>query len=225
MCKEGMPIGGRQMLQGNHGAEAIEHVQRKLQERRRGLLGEKRYKKNAVLLPLIKTEQNQLAVVFTKRASTLRRQPGEISFPGGRWEEGDETEWSTALRETSEELRLPANTIQYLGALDVVIMPSQMIVHPFVGFLAKPELIQPNPQEVDEVFSVELDRLLATQPACYEVTIKVQPEANFPFHLIPNGENYAWRTGKIPQLFYEIDGRIIWGLTARILSHFLTIVG
>jgi coenzyme A diphosphatase NUDT7 len=215
------------MQQKHHEAAAFdfEHIQRKLSEHERGLLGEKRYRKNAVLVPLIKTSENRLAVVFTKRASTLRRQPGEISFPGGHREETDETEWSTALRETSEELQLPADSIQYMGALDVLVMPSRMIVYPFVGLLARPELIQPNPQEVDEIFTVELDRLLSIQPACYEVTIKMEPEPDFPFHLIPHGENYAWGTGKVPQLFYEVDGRIIWGLTARILSHFLTVVG
>lgn len=215
------------MQQKHHEAAAIdfEHIQRKLAEHERGLLGEKRYRKNAVLVPLIQTAENRLAVVFTKRASTLRRQPGEISFPGGHWEETDETEWSTAQRETSEELQLPMDTIQYMGALDVLVMPSRMIVYPFVGYLARPELIQPNPQEVDEFFAVELDRLRSIRPARYEVMVKVQPEPDFPFHLIPNGENYAWATTKVPQLFYEVDGRIIWGLTARILAHFLAVVG
>lgn len=215
------------MQRKHHEAAAIEfeQIQRKLEEHEPGLLGEKRYRKNAVLVPLMKTAENRLAVVFTKRASTLRRQPGEISFPGGHREETDESEWCTAQRETSEELQLPADTIQYMGALDVLVMPSRMIVYPFVGFLARPELIVPNPQEVEEVFAVELDRLCAIQPACHEVTVKIQPEPDFPFHLIPNGENYAWGTAKVPQLFYEVDGRIIWGLTARILSHFLTVVG
>ncbi|NGQ95928.1 CoA pyrophosphatase [Brevibacillus sp. SYP-B805] len=191
---------------------------------KRGLLGEQRLKKHAVLVPLVETPQGHTAVLFTKRAAVLRRQAGEICFPGGHWETSDETEWHTALRETTEELQVPPESIRYLGDLDILVAPSQMIVYPFVGQLAMPERIHPNPDEVEEYFCIELERLLAIDPDCYETLVKVEPLPDFPFHLIPNGREYAWRIGTLPQYFYEIDGRVIWGLTARILNHFLDVV-
>lgn len=208
----------------NHTDDLFERALQKVKAHQRGLLGEKQYRRNAVLIPLVTGQDNQPAVLFTKRASTLRRQSGEICFPGGHWEETDENDWATAVRETHEELNIPPETIQYQGALDVVMMNSQMLVFPYVGVITRPELIHPNPDEVEEVFAVDLERLLAMQPASYDVGFKVEPGADFPFHLIPNGQQYAWRTGKVAQLFYEIDGRVIWGLTARILAHFLDII-
>ncbi|MCK9906956.1 CoA pyrophosphatase, partial [Frankia sp. Cpl3] len=93
-----------------------------VQAHQRGLLGEKQYRRNAVLLPLVKAEGDPPALLFTKRASTLRRQSGEICFPGGHWEETDESDWATAVRETNEELHIPTQMIEYQGALDVVVM-------------------------------------------------------------------------------------------------------
>lgn len=204
--------------------DEISLVSEKMKAYRRGILGEQEYRKNAVLVPLMTTPEGKTAVLFTKRAAGLRRQAGEICFPGGHWENSDQTEWNTAKRETVEELRIPPESIHYLGDLDILVNPGAFIVYPFVGKLEVSEPISPNPDEVDSFFTVELERLFAIEPSRYNTMLRVEPAQDFPYHLVPNGEQYAWRTGAFPQYFYEIDGQIIWGLTARILSHFLDVI-
>jgi coenzyme A diphosphatase NUDT7 len=202
----------------------LSRICRQLQAHTPGLMGEKRLAKYAVLVPLVQTGDGGLAVLFEKRASTVR-QAGEICFPGGRIEKSDASPWAAARRETSEELGLPTEQIEYLGELDTLVMPSQLCIYPFAGMLRDHELMRPNPGEVEEVFQISLERLLAVRPTVYEVPLKIQPEEDYPFHLIPNGADYPWRASKVPHLFYEVDGRVIWGLTARILEHFLEVVG
>jgi len=203
--------------------QPLDPITKRLQLRQRGLLGMEKARKNAVLVPLLHTTDGQTAVLFTTRAHTLRRQAGEICFPGGHWEPDDQTEWMTAVRETSEELQIPLETIEYVGDLDVLVSPAQMILYPFVGYLREPERITPNPAEVADIFTVPLDVLLAMQPEVYDVHLQARPAENFPYHRVPNGENYPWRTGKVPQYFYQVGERTIWGLTARILHHFLDV--
>lgn len=183
-------------------------------------MGEERMFKSSVLVPLIKKD-NRIEVLFEKRAKALRRQSGEICFPGGRWEETDGSEWATAVREASEELQIPKESVSYAGDLDVIVTHSQQLIYPFVGFISNPEQIRPNPFEVEEVFTVELNRLLAANPQCHEVSMRVVPGKDFPYHLIPHGRQYPWRGMKVEQYFYEFDGYVIWGLTGRILKHFL----
>ena len=193
-----------------------------MENRTRSFLG--RYTKTAVMVPLVMTELNELAVLFEERAHTLRRQPGEISFPGGHFEPADTSESATAIRETSEELGIPESSIELLGPLDVFAAYSGLLVFPYVGLLLDYPHLHPNCSEVNAVFAVELSRLLASQPEVYRVPLRPNPPDDFPYHRIPNGRDYAWRTMESETWFYEFDGRIIWGLTARILSHFLEVV-
>jgi len=201
----------------------VERIADIYQHRSRGIMGEARYSKSGVIVPLVRNADGSLAILFEKRAKTLRRQAGEICFPGGHCEENDHNEWQTALRETTEELQIPAEQIEYLGKLDILIGPS-LIIYPFIAMISDHENITPNPEEVDLVFTVELERLLRADPEVHEIRTTLKPDPSFPFHLIPNGENYQWRSGKIQQMFYQFEGHVIWGLTARILYHFLEVI-
>lgn len=204
----------------------LDAIQSALTVRKRQLLGQDLYVKTAVLVPLIRDAKGHYGILFEKRASTLRRQAGEICFPGGHVAEEDVDERAAAVRETSEELRIPRSDITVLGDLDILVGFGQLMVYPFAGVIHShaASSIDPNPGEVAEVFTVGLDRLLRTDPEVYEMTFKHFPAEDFPFHLIPNGRDYRWRQGVVPQLFYQFDGHVIWGLTARILTHFLDIV-
>jgi coenzyme A diphosphatase NUDT7 len=210
---------------GQHQSDRLFDISNKLQTHTPGLMGEKRLTKYAVLVPLVQTEESGLAVLFEKRASTLKRQAGEICFPGGRIEQSDGSPWKAARRETSEELGISPEQIDYLGELDTLVMPSQLCIYSFVGLIREPEIICPNPDEVEEFFLLPLERLLGTRPAVYHASLKIQPGEDYPYHLIPNGTDYPWRTGKVSHLFYQVDDRVIWGLTARILEHFLELIG
>lgn len=195
-----------------------------LRKHRRTIMDRRLYTKTAVLLPLLPQPGDEWAVLFEVRAHNLEQQPGEICFPGGHVDAVDASEVETAVRETCEELRVPLPSIEVLGALDVVFMPSQIIVYPFAGILRRPEAINPDPGEVAEVFTVPLRELLQATPEYYEMAVRMHPPENFPLHKIPNGPNYRWRTGVLPELFYEFNGYVIWGMTARVLHNFLQII-
>ncbi|QDX94468.1 CoA pyrophosphatase [Brevibacillus laterosporus] len=200
----------------------IDRVVEQMVNRQRGILGQEESRRTAVLVPLIRNERGEWSVLFEKRASTLRSQAGEICFPGGHVDPIDHNEWEAARRETSEELAIDPSKIIYAGDLDILVLSSSLLVYPYVGFVhTEITDLTPNPDEVEEVFVVSLQTLLDTIPDRFDIDLRFEPGEDFPYHLIANGRDYKWRHGKLPEYFYEVDGRIIWGLTARILMHFL----
>jgi len=202
--------------------EVLQKIRQSLAQRRVGMIG--RYTKTAVLVPLVWMENGELGVLFEERSHTMRRQPGEISFPGGHFEHADGEERVTAVRETSEELGVPHGGVHVLGELDIFAASSGLTVYPFVGWIEDYPNLSPNADEVERVFVLDLNRLLETQPKVYTVPLRPNPPHDFPYHLIPNGRDYAWRVSQSELWFYELDGIVIWGLTARILRHFLEVV-
>lgn len=177
------------------------------------------YQVFGVMVPLIQTSDG-CNVLLEVRASTLKKQPGEISLPGGRKEEG-ESPFGAAVRETSEELSIPRAAVSVLGPLDYLVTPFNYIIYPFVGVIQKEYLnsIRGAPSEVDELFTVPLDFFLRACPRYYEIRTEFRVPHGFPFELIPSGENYNWSSGIYPVNFYTYKNRIIWGITARILKN------
>lgn len=192
----------------------------KLQDRTPGILGGNQFSKYAVLVPLVEIE-SEPHILFEVRAQGMRRQPGEICFPGGRVDATDHNEQHTSIRETSEELGIEENEINDVVPLDFMITPFGTIIYPFVGTISNTATIRPNPSEVAETFIVPLSFFKHTKPECYKIHFEVKPEDNFPFHLIAGGQDYNWQTRHMDEYFYYYNGKVIWGLTARILYHFL----
>lgn len=178
---------------------------------------------SSVLLPLLEKD-GQTHVLFQVRGKRLRTQPGEICFPGGGVERQDKNEEETAIRETCEELGLERHQIKMVAPLDLYVTPFHAVIHPYVGVLLEPEQIRPDEFEVEEVFTVPLEYLLNYEPKLHPVHLQVKPGESFPYHLIPRGKYYKWRTGQVPEYFYFYDKYVIWGLTARILTNFLTVI-
>jgi 8-oxo-dGTP pyrophosphatase MutT (NUDIX family) len=155
----------------------------------------------AVLLPLYGWPDNP-GLVFTERPADMRRHAGEISFPGGRRDPDDADLRATALREAEEEIGLDPATVELgeeLPATNTFVTGYR--IHPFVGRIPDPaELsLTSNPAEVETVLTFSLDLLR---------------------------ESYAMRRlvrrgVPIHTPTYEIEGRLIWGATARILSDLL----
>lgn len=204
-------------------AWGLPDVVRKVQSHSRGMLDEHLYRKSSVLVPLLLNEKGNVAVLFEKRAHKVR-QPGDICFPGGKLDAGDANAWEAARRETSEELRIPKESIHWVSELDYLIHHDRSIVYPYTGMIHGYHRFDPNPDEVAEVFCIELDELLQAKAEYHQLSFKPDPDATFPFHLIQNGANYSWRVSTFPTPFYYVGGRVIWGMTARILSHFLEII-
>jgi len=199
------------------------HIGEKLEQHTPSILDSEKFSKYAVLLPLIEKEDG-LHILFEVRSFQLRRQPGEICFPGGKIDAQDENEEAAAIRETMEELGVNRQSISKLFPLDFMITPFDMIVYPFAAFIQDPNKLHPNPSEVEEVFTVPITQLLQMKPEIHFVRFKVEPEDNFPYDLIVGGENYKWRTRGMEEYFYRYADKAIWGMTARILAHFIEII-
>ncbi|ASN03865.1 NUDIX hydrolase [Virgibacillus necropolis] len=198
-------------------------IRDKVKEHFSSMLGSEKFAKFAVLLPLIQKD-NDTHILFEVRSHKLRRQPGEICFPGGRVDNRDKTVQSAAIRETEEELGISKQQISDVFPLDYLVSPFGMIVYPHVGFIDGSESIKPNPAEVEEVFAVPLSFFLKTRPKIYSVDVKIEPEDDFPFDLIVGGHDYNWRTDKIDEYFFVYEDKVIWGLTAKILAHFTDVI-
>jgi peroxisomal coenzyme A diphosphatase NUDT7 len=195
----------------------------KLSNRTPTLLGQEQFSRFAVLLPLIEKD-DEFHVLFEVRAFHLNRQPGEICFPGGKIDENDKNAQEAAIRETVEELGIEKANITNIFPLNYIVSPFDTIIYPFVATISHPHKIKPNKEEVAEIFTVPLSFFQQTEPEVYHVHFKVEPEANFPFDKIPNGENYNWRARKMDEHFYYYENKVIWGLTARIIYHFIELI-
>lgn len=202
----------------------IEELLSKLNGRTPKILGSERFRTYGILIPLI-IKENRIYVVFEVRSMELRSQPGEICFPGGRLEKNDQSPMDAAIRETVEELGIQFENIENVQPLDYMIQSIEgRFVYPFVGMIHADSVMDPNPSEVKEIFMVPLDYLLKSEPESYSIHFKVMPEEKFPLHLIPGGKNYAWKTREIKEYFYYYNDYVIWGLTANILRHFLSLL-
>lgn len=180
--------------------------------------------KYAVLIPLIKVDDDW-EIIYELRAKTLKSQPGEISFPGGRVEK-DETFQETSVRETMEELLIQDDNIEIIGELDYLVSYSNFTIHCFLGVIKGINLkdIKPNKDEVDHLFSVPVDYFLKNEPEKYELDLMTVENEEFPYNLLPNGKNYNFRKGKHPVLFYKYNDYLIWGFTARMTKHLMEII-
>lgn len=187
-----------------------------------GLLDGKR--SYAVLVPLVEREDG-LHVLYEVRSLTLRRQPGEVCFPGGHIEAG-ETPEQCALRETFEELGIPAEQVRVLGRLDFVAHRANFIMYPILGVVSgeTADKMTLSEAEVGETFEVPLRHLLSTEPIEYDYQLLPTPPNNFPYELLNIPRDYKWQAGSENVPVYPWQGHAIWGLTGRITRHLVRLV-
>lgn len=159
----------------------------------------------AVLLPLFQKE-NDYHLVFTRRTETVSHHKGQVSFPGGRLHPEDRSLLDAALREAWEEIGLPTGDAEVLGELDdIVTHTTNFLISPFVATIPYPHQFRANPAEVAEIIEVPL-RVL-------------QDRCNFEEDVVEVGGL------EIPQCYYHCGGHVIFGATARIVKHFLEVIG
>ena len=191
-----------------------------LKNRTPGILDQESNFRSAVLLPLV-NYQDEICLLFEKRSADLNKQPGEICFPGGSIEKSDQNEAAAAVRETCEELGLSPKEIELIAPLDILVVPFNLIIYPYLCTITNYSNIKPNASEVESLIYIPLEELQAITPICKQVALQpIMPE-DYPYELIPNGENYPWRPAYYPQYFYVWHDQVIWGMTARILHNFL----
>lgn len=169
----------------------------------------------AVLIPLIEVN-GEPHVLFEVRASNLPDQPGDVCLPGGMIEEGESPE-EAAIRETSEELCIDKSQIEDISPAKVFQSPS-ITIFPFFARLKNYSGTFSN-DEVSEVFTVPLSFFETTKPEKHMVKWNRTPDEDFPYEKIVGGRNYKWRKQQQAVLFYEYEGHVIWGNTARIIYY------
>jgi 8-oxo-dGTP pyrophosphatase MutT (NUDIX family) len=195
----------------------------KLAKRKPDLMNKRSYLVSAVLLPLVQ-KRGETHILFEVRAENLKVQPGEICFPGGRVEEREsQSPQETAVRETAEELGITRREIRVAGPLDILPTPQGRLVYPFAGEILT-EKFRPNPREVAEIFFVPLEYFLNHPPGVSSTEVAIRYGENFPFTRIPPSYTREWQVRwSFPSYYFEYGKYFIWGLTAAILYHFLSL--
>jgi 8-oxo-dGTP pyrophosphatase MutT (NUDIX family) len=189
--------------------------------RQPGIIGEERFRKYAVLVPLVDTPDG-VFLLFEKRSNKLRHQPGEICFPGGKLEL-DESYQECAVRETLEELLILKEQIEIIGPGDIFLSPFNLMVYPFLGLINEYNNSF-STDEVDEIIKIPLDFFRNQSPAHYESQLLNKPPEDFPYEWIPKGENYPWAQGTYDVYFYRYKEHIIWGMTAHIVKSMVKLI-
>ena len=160
----------------------------------------------AVLIPLFE-KHGAWHVLFTERTHDVEDHKGQVAFPGGRADEGDESRVATALRETEEEIGLGREDVTVIGTLDELLTITQYRVTPVVGTFRWPYEFTTSPVEIAAIFDTPLDWL--ADPAHLEIQYYPPPAGGPP----------------IPVYYFHYDGHTIWGVTARIVLSFLEVIG
>ncbi|HEX6375515.1 MAG TPA: CoA pyrophosphatase [Allosphingosinicella sp.] len=151
----------------------------------------------AVLVAVV--DHHAPTVILTERPKTMRKHPGQISFPGGRIDPDDDGPIAAALREAEEEIALPRRAVEVIGTADLYRTVTGFEVTPVVGVVPPGLRLQPQPGEVAAMFEAPLDYLLD------------------PRHQLVRSVEWQGRE----RCYYEIewDGRRIWGATAAMIVN------
>lgn len=175
---------------------------------------------SAVMIPLVEKEDG-LYLLFEKRANGIR-QGGEVCFPGGRIDPGEKPE-RTVLREMEEELGLPPHRVTLLGQFDTLHNYTGVTIHTFIGQIAHSDLpnIEIQEDEVEQVFLVPVRFFLDNSPYIYDFNVLADIKDDFPYHMVDSPHKYEWIKGRSNVPIWTYGEFSIWGLTARIVVHFL----
>jgi 8-oxo-dGTP pyrophosphatase MutT (NUDIX family) len=164
----------------------------------------------ACVLALLYPKNDDWSIVLIERMSSKNkndRHSGQISFPGGGYEDSDNSLAKTALREAEEEIGVFSKDISIIGQLsDMYIPVSNFLVHPFVAYMDYPPNFIPQPSEVKDILEIPIPKLL--DPSTIQFTdLKISE---------------GFTLNKVP--YYSLNGHIVWGATAMMLSEFLEVV-
>jgi 8-oxo-dGTP pyrophosphatase MutT (NUDIX family) len=181
----------------------IDQIRTTLSSRQRKVIEHPSFARAAVLVPLFEKE-GECHILFTKRTDQVKYHKGEISFPGGVFDEGDLELERTALREADEEIGLKENDVHLMGILDDIVTITEFIVTPFVGHIPYPYPFKTSPIEIAEMIEVPLSSLL--EKDCFS-------------------EREIIRMGRKEMVYaFQYKDHVIWGATARILKQFLDLI-
>lgn len=164
---------------------------------------ERKLKPAGVLVPIINRPTGP-TILLTQRTAHLKKHAGQISFPGGGWEEDDPHLEATALRETEEEIGLHRRHIEVLGQLSLYETSTAYGVTPVVGWVEPPFDLTVDPFEVAEAFEVPLGWIMRREN--HKTESRVRDGRRRHYYVLP----------------YE--GRFIWGATAGMLVNLVDVL-
>ncbi len=160
----------------------------------------------SVLISLYETVHGWNTLVIRRKAVNGDRHSGQISFPGGKRENGEPLSF-TAIRESFEEVGTPIDGVDIIGRLTELHIPiSNFIVHPFVGYLKHEPQLRMQEEEVDAIFEVPLAQL-------FNPDLRKRKDIRVPEGLLLRDVPY-----------YDIEGQVIWGATAMIISELTAVL-
>lgn len=158
---------------------------------------------SAVLVPVYR-KQGQYHILFIQRTEKVKDHKGQISFPGGAYEEQDGTLQNTAIRESAEEIGLMPGDIEILGELDdLMTIGTNYVISPYVAIIPWPYAFKVDGWETEEIIEVPISALLNKDCVRRESDVL---------------EGRVVKT-----YFYHYQDKVIWGATARIVKQFLDI--
>ena len=154
--------------------------------------------KRAAVMVMLYPKYNTTHVLMTRRATHLKYHAGEMSFPGGMFEEGQENDLlATALRETQEELAIEIDQGDVFGRLNIVYTRLGFEITPFVSVLHCAPEYEPDKNEVGEVLEIPFASLLSTQQSAVRKNFSEEEEG----------------------IMYRFGHHEIWGASAKILGQ------
>lgn len=152
----------------------------------------------AAVLIAITDVPNNPQVILTQRPRAMRDHPGQVAFPGGKIDPGEDAV-TAALREAEEELALPRSAVRVIGTSDVYHTGTGFLVTPVVGVVPPGLPLTPNPEEVEAWFEAPLATLF--NPASW------------------TAHEVLWRGANRRYLELDWQGFRIWGVTAAIIAN------
>jgi coenzyme A diphosphatase NUDT7 len=199
------------------------------------IIGINHRKKCAVTIPLF-LQDGEWFVLFQIRAKGIS-QEGEVSFPGGKFEEGiDSSLQDTALRETIEELGVRADQIEIKEKFGTLITANGIALSAYTAQLNIKTVSDCNfnRDEVESLFAVPLNWFKENKPESYHVRLEVHPftdeDGEKKFHLpaeelkLPNRYHNSWGNHQLPVYVYKREEAVIWGMTAEIIREFVEVL-
>lgn len=151
-------------------------------------------------------DNGSVRTVLMKRPDYAGAHSGQVSFPGGKMEPSDADIIATALREAEEEVGLASGWVRVLGQLTELYIPvSNFLVHPVVGVLDRPPVLVPDEKEVERILLPDLTHFLRPD---------IIGQRSIP---VMNGL-------RVNAPYYDVDGLVVWGATAMILSEFTQVL-
>lgn len=157
------------------------------------------------VLVLLFPENGKLFTCLTKRPSTMKNHPGQISFPGGKVEQEDESAERTALREAQEEVGIRPSQIEILGKLsDFYLEVSRFTIQPFLAWCDSQPFFEANNNEVDELILFPISDFVVDEQI-RETQLQTV-------------------TGMLRIKYFPYEGHVVWGATAMILAELIEIL-